>query len=269
MTLYTDRFSLDATTIKIIAVVFMVVDHTYQMFAPMGAPIWLNWLGRPVMIMFLFVLTESFWHTGSRQKLLVRLLLGAWLMSICNVLMQVWILPNEEVTLFNNAFGAFFVACLYMLFWDLLVEGIKTRRVVKVVGALALCSVPMLTVLPMLWLNNLGVSPYWLYVTLYLGLSLFPSVFLVEGGPIIVGLGVLMYIVRRWRWAQVAWLVAFSVAVFVWFNTPSAQWLMVFAAIPILLYNGQKGRGNKYFFYIFYPAHIYLLYIVATLLLKA
>ncbi len=39
-----------------------------------------------------------------------------------------------------------------------------------------------------------------------------------------------------------------------------------FSLLPIVLfslYRGQRGKGSKYFFYIFYPAHLLILYIIA------
>ena len=42
--------------------------------------------------------------------------------------------------------------------------------------------------------------------------------------------------------------------------TSAFQWMAVFAVVPMLLYNGQRGRGCKALFYAVYPAHIYLLY---------
>ena len=41
------------------------------------------------------------------------------------------------------------------------------------------------------------------------------------------------------------------------------QYYMIFAVPFILLYNGEKGRGNKYFFYAYYPLHRYVISIVS------
>lgn len=38
------------------------------------------------------------------------------------------------------------------------------------------------------------------------------------------------------------------------------------ASIPIFLYNGERGGWLKLLFYIFYPAHIIVLYLIAIVL---
>lgn len=50
-----------------------------------------------------------------------------------------------------------------------------------------------------------------------------------------------------------------------WFH--DYQWFVI-AAIPfLLLYNGKRGPSFKYFFYIFYPIHIWVLYYLSYALL--
>lgn len=39
------------------------------------------------------------------------------------------------------------------------------------------------------------------------------------------------------------------------------------ALIPIWFYNGTKGPSAKYFFYVFYPAHLFLLYLIRRYLI--
>ncbi len=259
------RLPLNATHIKIIAIILMVFDHIHQMFAHAGAPIWLTWLGRPVFVMFLFAAADSFHYTRDRKKYLTRLLLGSWFMTVFSVILQTMILLNDNIALMNNAFSTFFVAGLYMLFWDILLSGIKEKRAGKIAGAILLFFAPVLAALPSLWVASLEISPPWLFQTLIVLTGLIPNILFVEGGPLMVILGLLLYVLRKWRWAQVAAVAAYSALLFVSSSDPSNPWLMIFAIIPMLLYNGEKGRGMKHFFYIFYPAHIYLLYIIATL----
>jgi len=248
------------TTLKILAVILMFIDHIHQMWAYAGAPLWLTCLGRPVFPIFMFAMAESFHYTRSRKTLLVRLLIVSTIMSALNMVVQ-YILPNKDIQLVNSAFRTFFMAALYMLFYEIIKDGVKTKNAGKIVCGILLCFVPVLASLPLFFLARMETTPLWLFRPLFF----LPNIFILEGGAPMALLGVLFYIFRKWRWVQIAFLVALSLLDFILTNGSSIQWMMVFATIPILLYNGEKGRGMKYFFYIFYPAHIYLLYIIATL----
>ncbi|MDY2654807.1 MAG: TraX family protein [Eisenbergiella porci] len=44
----------------------------------------------------------------------------------------------------------------------------------------------------------------------------------------------------------------------------ATQWMMIIALPFMLRYNRQKGPVLKYFFYVFYPAHTFLLFWLAN-----
>ena len=71
------------------------------------------------------------------------------------------------------------------------------------------------------------------------------------------GLGVIcimvIYLFRQNRMIQ-----AFAGAVAFMWEIPAPL-----AFVPVVFYNGKRGWKMKYFFYIFYPAHLLLLYLIA------
>lgn len=256
----------NATNLKWFAIILMVFDHIHQMFYFMGAPIWLTYLGRPVFPILLFLAADSFYYTRDRKAYLRRLLFAGWIMTVSDYALQN-ILPNPEVVLMNNAFSTFFVAALYMLFWERFAEGVREKNPGKIVSAVFLCFVPILMSVPLFIVVQLSFNPAipgGVIRFLAMLSLLFPNIMTAEGGFAMVALGAAFYIFRKRRWAQVLVLVAFSALDYV--VSGGFQWLMVFAVIPILLYNGEKGRGQKWFFYIFYPTHIWILYVLSTMI---
>lgn len=255
---------LNATTLKLLAVTLMFLDHIHQMFAYQGAPIWLTMVGRLVFPIFLFTAAESFHYTHSKKDYLKRLLFASWGMTIFTFLLQ-RIVPNEHVVLMNNAFSTFFVAGLYMLFWDYFTDGVKSKSPKKIIKALLCCLIPLICALPVYLVavlsfnENIPPSVIRLLATVAL---LVPNILTAEGGFTMVALGVAFYIFRKHRVLQITILLSGAI----YLTSGDIQWMMCFAAIPMALYNGEKGKGMKNFFYIFYPAHIGLLYILSSIL---
>ncbi|MDR0389067.1 MAG: conjugal transfer protein TraX [Spirochaetaceae bacterium] len=252
---------LSGTGIKIAGIILMAMDHVHQMFIAQGAPYWLNWFGRPVAAMFLFLCAEGFYYTRSKRRYMLQLLGGFLFMAAMNRVLSV-IMPMEHIALINNIFGTLFIATYYMWIIDCLCEGFREKRPAKVFSAVGGFLLPFVVGLAMLLVlqNNM--------YRVALLLFFIPSPLFVEGGLVLVFLGVAFYLLRKYRLAQAGLVLV--VGALTWYfsrDTPGDfQWLMVFAVIPLLLYNGQRGRGGKYFFYVFYPAHIYLLYCAAWFL---
>ena len=226
---------------------------------------WLTMAGRLVFPIFLFTASESFSHTRSKKKYLKRLLIASWGMTVFTFVLQN-LAPNENVVLMNNAFSTFFAAGLYMLAWDCLEKGVREKRPGQIFRAVLYGLIPIVSALPLLAVAMLSFNenvPGIVIRLLAAVCLLLPSIFSVEGGVAMIALGALFYVFRKRRSVQIAVLLLLSAAVYV--VDGGVQWMMCLAAIPMALYDGKAGRGWKKFFYIFYPAHIGLLYLISAL----
>ncbi|MEG0250898.1 MAG: TraX family protein [Peptostreptococcus sp.] len=256
---------LTSFQLKILGIILMVFDHIHQMFYMNGIPLWFTGLGRLVAPIFLFLLAEGFYYTRNKKKYMARLWIAYVLMALASNLIQK-AFPLDSVMLMNSIFGTLFLGLYYMYMVDLLKFGIKEKNAKKIVLSVVAMVIPYLIsfILMFMFFSTSPENSIFLQAIMVL----LPLPLLVEGGTLWIVLAVAFYLLRDKKiWIRLMPLVLVSILVFVTGN--KLQSLMIFAAIPLAMYNGKPGRkGAKYFFYIFYPAHIYFLYIISYVINK-
>ena len=261
---------LSDTTLKEIALALMVLDHIHYFFGFTGAvPVWFSMLGRVSAPLFLFCTAEGFAHTHSRKTYLLRLwALGAG-MGAVQFLIGIGLGKRADGFYpMNGILRDLTVACLLWQGLDWLRQR-RFGRAAAVIGGVGVlwpaASLALMAVLP-----PVGQLPVY-----FLSWTVLPNwAFSTDGGIAFILGGVVLYALRRHRNAQVlvwaAWALVTDLGSVVWLLQSGwglgrllltcYQWMEVFAAPLMLLYNGQRGAGHKKLFYWFYPAHVYVLY---------
>ena len=266
---------LSDTSLKEIALALMVLDHIHYFFSFTGAvPEWFSMLGRVSAPLFLFCTAEGFAHTHDRRTYLLRLWAMGAGMGLVQFLIGVGLGRRADGFYpMNGILRDLTVACLLWQGIDWLRQR-RLGRALALVGGVGVLwpavSLALVAALPPagqlpLYFLSWTVLPNWAFST--------------DGGVWFILGGVLLYALRGRRkiqvlaWAAWAfWIDMGSVSYLLRMGGGvslgqamllSYQWMEVFAAPLMLLYNGQRGAGHKQLFYWFYPAHVYGLYAVS------
>jgi len=251
--------------LKIIALFLMLMDHiTY--FIP-DMPEYFHWLGRLSAPIFIFCLVIGFTHTRDQKKYLFRLYIFSVCMGIFNLFLNT-IYQERYFELTNNFFTPLFLIALIIY---LIIENNK-KYWLLFLGWQVISFIFIVIMVEFLCIPNLSslLPTYMFYGTIC------ANIIFIEGGILFVILGVIFYFTRNNKINFSIFYIFFCIVIYfldrrygnmreiVGYLIPfgSEQWMMCGAFPFMLFYNGKKGIGLKYLFYIFYPLHIYLLYLI-------
>lgn len=261
---------LTSNGLKWIALVLMVLDHIHYFFGFTGQiPEWFSMLGRLAAPLFLFCLAEGFSHTHNRKIYFLKVYFIHLLMSGLLFLMQCGLLVRPDGFYPMNGMMTSF-AILMVVFQGM--DWLAEKRWIPGLAAV---------VLPLAWPILAGLLMRGV-PALQMPLSVLGYTFLPMWNsnpdaclPILAE-GILIYLFRGRRKVQTGAFAGFVLLYFLIYvglgvsRLPDFHWTQMFtayyewygalAAVLMLCYNGKRGRGPKTFFYLFYPAHIYVLY---------
>ena len=225
------KFGLSNNQLKIIAMITMTVDHIGLLLFP--GVLLFRLIGRLAFPIFAFMIAEGCSHTRSLPKYLRSM---AVLAAVCQV---VSFLATRSLMM-----GIFVTFSLSILLIMLLQNARKKQTAgAKLLFFLALAAVLVITeVLPQL---------------------LQGTDFGVDYGFIGVALPVCVYAVRG-RWPKLA-VSAAALSLLAVYSGWVGQWHGLLALPLLALYNGQRGKWKlKWLFYLYYPAHLGILWLIAT-----
>lgn len=256
---------LNGFQLKLLALIFMTFDHIAYMFSGIiHVPIWFHIIGRISAPLFIFMVAEGMWHTRNRTKYILRLYFSSVGMAVLNNLANTFFPMPSGGLIINNIFATMFLITLFIHFGEKLISTFKAKDLIK--GSLALLVLLIPFILTFVVVMMMSTLPHFV---LQFIMTCIPTPLLVEGGLLWIVLGIGFYMCRGSKKKTGIFYVIFCIITF-YLTTGmdlslmnlfyiNVQWLMILALPLLLLYNGQKGKGMRNFFYIYYPAHLYVL----------
>ena len=223
---------LDGTMLKIIAMLSMVFDHAGDIFFP--GVMWPRMVGRLAMPLFSFCIAEGYSHTSNKLRYLMRIGLFALISEIPFDLAF-----EKKINLTHQSIMlTFFISVLALMIYDRITDEKyrqeKTYSIRIILGVLVILAAAVLALLLK--------ADYTIFAVI--------AVFL-------------FYVFRHKKHVIRC---AIGTGFLALTRTKGFYCVTGLSLIPLLMYNGKRGKGLKWLFYLFYPGHLLILYVLRLLL---
>lgn len=283
-----DRFKL-----KVLMIIFMLLDHIATFFS--GAPFWFHYVGRVVMPVFFYLLVEGYFKTSSKANYLKRLLVASEIMFLGNAIISIALLKGVDgSSLSYSDFGGL----AYLSFIGVIIlSGILIYISLKdkIISDKKACIYIFLMLVANSGLSHafqskVYILPNNIFISMVAGFVMlngmvqfrtknYKSAFVkvlvavslgIASESLIIGPAFVFIFYKCFNNRRDMYLAifVFSALFFPGFNVQALLtyplWMMVFTIPFIYIYNGKKGRDLRWLFYIFYPAHLWILFLLTN-----
>ncbi len=294
---------MTTTGLKLVAVVFMLMDHIGKYIQ--GTPLILRWIGRLSAPIFLFCTMWGFYYTHDRKLYIRRLYFLSLLMGILRFVLNNFLFIEKkyqsiDINIFHSLFEVVlflylielrkkdinskknfilyflwqaiscscFMLCTYNYWHDSFIEDIVSPMVGSVFSMEGGLVFFIMGIIIYFFKSNpirlsIIYSSYILLLNIISISNIIPRIRLIIQHVEVVNDIYIIFFEKIIKMNSIGLIEPSLLNLF----TFDYQWMMI-AALPfMLLFNQQKGKGYKYFFYIFYPLHITILYMIGNVMI--
>lgn len=225
------KFGLTNNQLKIIAMLSMCLDHIGVQLFP--GVLWLRMAGRLAFPIFAYMIAEGCRYTKNRTRYLLQLaILGIGCQTVFFIAARDW---------YQGILLTFSLSVSVIFSIDAFLKKKNTPRFLLMTGVV-LSAIFLSVVAPVLF-KEIGFRMDYDFLGVFL--------------PV----GVYYAKNKRERLIVVAIVMAIMSA-----TSKPLQWFSMLTVPLLMLYNGTRGKANmKHVFYIFYPAHLVIIFLIGLL----
>ena len=259
--------------LKTIAIIAMVIDHIgfyFSTLLPNSVYTIFRGIGRIAMPIFVYLLVQGFFHTKDFKKYIYRIgglafvtqLLLTILMFVNIKCVPDYIAAKQAYTTGNILFTfVISLGIMKILHEDVLVRKWDYNKNISLKIITVITIIIISSLLPIDYNMEVPCLSIFLYYIERFKIQLYLEK--VKGTNNIKNMFLNTTSESKLMTVYVLLILLAFVILIIYFGT---QWQVLFAIIPIALYNGERGRTNlKYLYYIFFPLHESLLYLLAMI----
>lgn len=264
---------MSTNSIKLVALLFMLIDHIGRFIVQ--SPIWFRYIGRLSAPLFFFCSAWGFYYTSNKKRYLIRLYVLGIVMSLVNSILYYYM--GKEIPITNNIFVTIFLGCMVIYLFESADHWQKRIKIISLLLLQQIVAFYLCVVCAEIICFPPAIGIYMLY---YGYGALFGSFIFSEGSVLFVLFFIAVYYLKERKIYLSLFVVVFTaflnfmVKRTYYMRGPLSylipfdkyQWLMVLIIPFFFIYNGKKGKNHKWFYYLFYPLHIWVLYIVGCLM---
>lgn len=225
---------MSSLILKLIACVCMLGDHFSDAF--FGETTFLNYIGRFSFTIFAFQIAQGYIHTHNIKKYIARLFIFALISQI------------PYMFFYNVVFNKIFVVnVIFTLLFGLLVI-LTYDKYNKFAGICSLLALGMLAEI-----CNFDYGFYGVFIVFMF--------YLLHNKKSYMAITFVLFVIAKYGISLIKYNIPFY-DLFLGNTYSMCMYFTCFSIIPILFYNGKKGKDIKYLFYIFYPLHLGILALI-------
>lgn len=237
---------MTSKALKWIAIITMTIDHIGLYLVGPDKPVLylvLRGIGRLAFPLFAFFIAEGFRHTRDVNKYFLRLLSFALIVQLFLTVFYLLTKNTDGFAFSEN------IMITGNVFWPLVFGLLAVMLINERKTALSIIGFSLVIV------ADLIGFPYGGYgVAMILIFAFIPQKSIQFLYAVIVNL------------IYIEYPILFLIPGFTTKYDNPVQWVAILSFIPIFLYNGKLGKVNKYFFYLYYPIHLGVIFGISLLI---